>query len=63
MALKEPIAHDSKEYQAFDISDADLCGDALTRGAENLLEQAARAVNAVPDEEDADGNAREGTWT
>ena len=62
MALKEPIAQDNKEYQAFDISDADLCGDALTRGAQNLLEQAARAVNAVPDEEDADGNSRGGTW-
>ncbi|MBU2802533.1 hypothetical protein HFV02_09750 [Acidithiobacillus caldus] len=63
MALQEPRARESKEYHAFEVSDADLCGDALTRGAENLLEQAARAVNAVPDEEDADGNAREGTWT
>lgn len=42
----------NREYSAFDISDDDLCGDALTRGVENLLEQAARAVNAVPDEEE-----------
>ena len=41
-------------YQLFDVSDEDLCGDALIRGVENLLEQAARAVNAVPDEDDSE---------
>ncbi|MBU2790516.1 hypothetical protein HF288_06420 [Acidithiobacillus caldus] len=42
----------NREYAAFEISDSELCDDALTRGAKNLLEQAARAVNAVPDEEE-----------
>jgi hypothetical protein len=48
----------NREYPAFDISDAELCGDALTRGAENLLVQAARAVNAVPDDEDEQEKGR-----
>ncbi len=45
-------------FPVFDLTDDELCGDALTRDAEDLLEQAARAVNAAPDGETTRGYAQ-----
>lgn len=44
-----PITETENPLKAFELSDEDLCGDALTRDADDLLVQAARAVNAAPD--------------